>query len=238
VTQYTIQELQTGHSNTNGGYALGVNNKGEVVGHTWFYPPDAMLWAGYWPNIGALVQGLSSGTGTPRANRINEYGGIAGVVSNRATFWKGGVRTDLGPATSNSEARGLSNQDPPTIVGLLGTLDASDKTPIIFNGTAVTLLHPTNKGAAHACNNKGQVVGEYGTYGRGFIWDQQKGMRDLNTLVGDPDWDLRAAYGINDNGEIVGWGYYKCAYDFAYVLKPVAAPPKLEGPRFLLLSGD
>lgn len=81
---------------------------------------------------------------------------------------------------------------------------------------------------AYSINNKGQVVGwsSYGTVkgpliwpivfrddGRAFYWDERNGMVDLNQLVNNlGDWErLVEAFGINDKGQIVGWGFKKGA---------------------------
>ena len=64
---------------------------------------------------------------------------------------------------------------------------------------------------AYAINNAGQVVGrswlpasipDYGIPYRAFVWTSGQGMRDLGTLTPGPS--ASVAYGINDDGEIVG----------------------------------
>jgi probable HAF family extracellular repeat protein len=91
---------------------------------------------------------------------------------------------------------------------------------------------------AYKVNNLGQIVGQATNSagrGRAFIWDRNKGMRDLNALVNEPDWVLNTAYDINEKGEIVGWGWYKGAYDFAFILRPMAKPPAIVPTYELLL---
>ncbi len=58
---------------------------------------------------------------------------------------------------------------------------------------------------ASSINNSGQVVGN--SNGLAFLYDAAHGMVDLNTLI-DPlsGWQLQAATGINDAGQIVGYG--------------------------------
>jgi probable HAF family extracellular repeat protein len=50
-------------------------------------------------------------------------------------------------------------------------------------------------------------------------------MIDLNTLVPtDSSWILEAANGINDNGQIVGYGTNPSGQTDAYLLTPVPEP--------------
>ncbi len=72
-------------------------------------------------------------------------------------------------------------------------------------------------------NGQGQIVGssKFGSRSHAFIYDSQAGLRDLNTLLNEPDWELVTANDINDNGEIVGSGWYKCMIQFAYMLRPL-----------------
>jgi probable HAF family extracellular repeat protein len=75
---------------------------------------------------------------------------------------------------------------------------------------------------ANAINNRGQVVGSFTLIGQphGFIYDERKGMRDLNRMI-DPasGWSMLYAHGINDRGQIVGVGT-KGASQVAILLDP------------------
>ncbi len=76
-------------------------------------------------------------------------------------------------------------------------------------------------------NDAMQVVGsapDAGSSYRAFIWDANRGMRDLNDLVQLPtDFILDRAAKINDNGWIVGSGHFGPGWNFArgFVLKPI-----------------
>jgi uncharacterized membrane protein len=86
-------------------------------------------------------------------------------------------------------------------------------------------LHPIEipKGAPRAMNKDGVVVGSYGPNPdaqRAFVWDKAHGLRDLNTLVPtDSGWKLEVATGINDRGEIVGWGDHGGAENVGFLLR-------------------
>ena len=71
---------------------------------------------------------------------------------------------------------------------------------------------------ARAINGSGQVVGYAnvpvtGNTWRAFVWHTTTGMRNLNDVAGadgttaaSQGWILHTAFGINEHGQIVGWG--------------------------------
>jgi probable HAF family extracellular repeat protein len=84
--------------------------------------------------------------------------------------------------------------------------------PISYSMTVLGKLGGDVTSCACDVNNSGDVVGwsqsADGTY-RAFMYDNTLGvMVPLNDLI-DPNsgWDLIRAYGINDSGQIAGWGY-------------------------------
>lgn len=87
---------------------------------------------------------------------------------------------------------------------------------------------PGEDAAAWAINTRGDVVG--GTYllggpeGRAFVFTDALGLRDLNDLIpADAGWELVCARGINDAGQIAGYGLRNGAMR-AFRLQPLAAP--------------
>jgi len=215
------------------GKAFGINDKDEVVGQAGMSQNDLVgTYPAYWASINPSFLPTTNagfdnrgGTDDNWASRINSAGQIVGKKKGdlvRAFLWEGDNLTWLGPTDQNREARSLTNLTPPAIVGLLGLFDYAThlgQQAVIFNGTAVQPLAPTGTYGAHGVNRWGQIVGA-GSDGA-FVYDATNGVRALNSLVNEPDWDLKAAYDINDNGEIVGWGYYKCLSDFAFMLRPL-----------------
>jgi uncharacterized membrane protein len=79
-------------------------------------------------------------------------------------------------------------------------------------------------GQPRAINNCDVIVGSFGPFAdanRAFLWEKSNGFRDLNSLVpSDSGWKLEAATGINDHGEIVGWGDYRGEDDTGFLLVP------------------
>lgn len=71
-------------------------------------------------------------------------------------------------------------------------------------------LEEDDDSVAQAINSRGFVVGYSGLIGlnsdkRGFIWDPTNGMRDLNTLINNRDYQIIQATDINDNGQIAAY---------------------------------
>ncbi|MCX5887894.1 MAG: carboxypeptidase regulatory-like domain-containing protein, partial [Deltaproteobacteria bacterium] len=211
------------------GRAYGVNNSDQIVGNTSMESND--ISACLWPNRTTMAQridnlGGTAGTTQTLANRINNAGKIVGKyyggISIRAFFWDGANVNWLGPASGNSEACSLNNLNSPTVVGLTGTRGYVGTRAVIFNGAAIQELSNTDS-TALGVNGQGQIVGssKFGSRSHAFIYDSQAGLRDLNALLNEPDWELVTANDINDNGEIVGSGWYKCIIQFAYMLRPL-----------------
>jgi probable HAF family extracellular repeat protein len=71
-------------------------------------------------------------------------------------------------------------------------------------------------------NNNGQVVGFSG--GSAFLYSGGA-MIDLNTLIPtNSGWTLEEATGINDSGQICGYGRNPSGQDDAFLLTPVPEP--------------
>jgi len=82
---------------------------------------------------------------------------------------------------------------------------------------------------ARGINNHGVVIGScqdaYDSVLQAMVWTPSGGMRRLLDLVDNPsDWDLHNAEGINDAGEITGWGIHQ-GQARGYLLTPIKAIP-------------
>ena len=79
------------------------------------------------------------------------------------------------------------------------------------------------KATPHAMNENAVVVGSFGLNPdaqRAFVWDKAHGMQDLNTLIPpNSGWTLEVASGINDRGEIVGWGDHGGVENAGFLLR-------------------
>lgn len=81
-----------------------------------------------------------------------------------------------------------------------------------------------SQGQPLALNNLAVIVGSYGAKPeeqRAFVWDKARGCQDLNQLIAsDPTWTLEVASGVNDRGEIVGWGEHNHTDNVGFLLIP------------------
>lgn len=195
-----------------------INKAGDVVG-TLSVKRNGVEWfdhACLWKNNALTDLGVLNGDHS-HAFGINDQGVIIGdaLASSdgkpHAVIWQNGNVNDLGTlGGSKGQAYAINNTGQ-----IAGNADnASGATHgVLYKLNAVGSVSERNDlGArtspysyAYAVNNKGQVVG---TNGRAFLW-QNGVMTDLNSLLPMASgWTLIAATGINDDGQIVGWGIH------------------------------
>jgi probable HAF family extracellular repeat protein len=148
-----------------------------------------------------------------------------------ATAWKNGVETDLGTLGGDvddysSSAKGVNDLGQVVGWSTTSTVSCCSSSPVhavlwTLKGVMQDLgtLPGDTSSAAARISFFGQVIGSSGNtlwsggglplsgVGRPFIWTQQRGMRDLNTLIpANSQWVLNTATDINVWGQIVGTG--------------------------------
>ena len=182
---------------------------------------------------GALVNTDDLGTLgglTSIANALNDSGVAGGQSATaggalHAFVWDSvnGMQ-DLGTlGGANSNVLGLNGNG--LAVGQADTASASHA--FYFDSGVMTdlgTLGGTNS-AANAVNNNNQIVGQSdtGSAQHAFLWDNNHGMVDLNTLLPNGSgWVLTSATGIDDLGEVVGFGTIG-GQTHAFLLTPVKA---------------
>jgi len=124
-----------------------------------------------------------------------------------AFLWQNGTMTDLGVSYVGSTSATAIN-DEGLIVGY------ADSTAVYWQNGAMTFLGTLpgyQTSFAHAVNNSGLIVGEgfdgYGDH-HALMWQNGK-IVDLNTLLpANSGWVVEDATGIDDQGQIVGYGLY------------------------------
>jgi probable HAF family extracellular repeat protein len=222
--------------------ATGINDSGQIVGSAFFvtggiltYPPPpaphAFLYSG------AVMQDLGTfpGGSQSEATGINDSGQVVGYADNssgseHAFLVSGGTMRDLGtlPGGSNSYATAINNSGQ-----VVGYGDGSDGNQHAFLYSGGAMQELTFPGAwetlALGINNRGQVVGEAHIAGAnmGAFLYSNGAMVDLNSVTAARGWILEQATGINDSGEIVGYGVNPSGQTDAFLLTPTPEPSTL-----------
>lgn len=146
---------------------------------------------------------------------INDSGDIvgssllAGDASRKVFRFTGGNMLNLGDmGGNNAEARDINNTN--QIVGWSDTA-GGQRAFLYFNGGFVNLGSLGGNSIAHAINDSGEIVGtSKNAAGTDLAFLYKNGtMTDLNSLLPKKSgWVLHFANGINENGQIVGYGTF------------------------------
>lgn len=228
-------------------HARKINNSGQIVGqsrdgssenHAFVYSNGAMQ------DLGDF------GGNQSHAWDINDSGQVVGDSfyadgSHHAFIYSNGSFQDLGTTggMQNSQAWGI-NESGQVAAYSYNYGDSPYYAFIYSNGVLQDLgsLGGTHTGV-YGINNYGLAVGYSDTdgnlYRHAFVFDGNS-MLDLNSFVtiGMDDWSyLEHASDINDNGQIVGYGYKTDGQAHAFLLTPVSEPVPEPATMFLLGSG-
>lgn len=216
-----------------------VNSDGLVVG-------SAVLWNG---SILTTLPTLPGGADTAAAD-IADNGDIVGsafaadAAVPTAVAWRGGVISNLGTlGGAFAQATGIS-QSGEYVCGVSDTA-AAPRHAFRFRLTPTGVGQrldlgtlsggPNGWSVAYAANNAGHVVGT--SDGRAFLFDGAT-LRDLNAMVlPNQGWRLIGASGINNQGDIVGWGEHGPDGIRAFLLARPCGPADIAA-RFGTLNSD
>jgi probable HAF family extracellular repeat protein len=181
------------------GQAVGINNESQVIGESFVY-------------------------GT------NIDGTIA-LVSAYPLFWQNNVVSDPNQFITNSWGDAISLETAINNAGnIIGaSADYVSHAFILYRGGLAQDLGALIDGygvGANGLNNSNQVVGwswKPDNNQHAVIW-QNGAVYELNTLITNTDWVLSVADGINDRGQIVGYGYRK-GWPSSFLLTPSTSSP-------------
>jgi surface-anchored protein len=212
-----------------------INNAGEIVGASSngsASRPYKRSAAGVFSDLGTLL-GTTNSSG--RAWAINESGVVVGLsrneanITSQATLWSGGSISNLGSlngGTNFSQAYAINDSNVVVGSSVIGKVSPSSSTDLYrafvwSNGVMADLgAHPWNSNYIHSeakdVNNAGEIVGYAARIynsptsgGAAMLW-RDGVAHDLNELVpAGSGWVFQSAEGINDRGDIVGYGSYQ-----------------------------
>ncbi len=199
------------------GVANAVNASGQVTGQI---GGQAFIYSG------GLSRELRVGNASEGLG-INDRGVVVGGavmpgdVVRRPFMYENGVTTLL-PSLGGTFGQAHAVNNAGQVVGYSYTAQG-ELLPFLYSGGTMTALAGEGFGEAFDINERGWVVGSYNL--DAFLW--RDGVRhDLNTLIA-PDqagrWSLLSAQGINEGGQIVGYGLFH-GYLRGFVATPVPEP--------------
>jgi probable HAF family extracellular repeat protein len=214
-----------------------ISNSGQVAGWAYTSPQSAFLYSGgSMQDLGTLPGGSYS-----VANGVNNGGQVAGNATTssgdtHAFLYSGGTMTDIGTlGGTDSEANGINNSG--QVVGWARTSGNAAAHAFLYNGGASPVLLDLGtlpggfNSEAFGINNSGQVVGfvymtDLGSAGAQDAFLYSDGlMQDLNSLIPlNSGWTLEDATGINDSGQICGYGINSSGQGDAFLLTPTPEP--------------
>jgi probable HAF family extracellular repeat protein len=186
--------------------AVDVNERGDVVGYSWVAGgagDHAFLWRrGRLTDLSPLP-GFSSSYATA----VNDRGDVAGYSVGdggiNAVLWRrDGTAVDLTAATGLHEVTDLDNAG-----RLVGSVmpDGMNGYPALWYRGRLTVLSDTS-GTASAINDRGEITGYFVVgLGHSFVWRRGR-LTEIPLLPDMPPASMMQAQGINNRGQVVGFG--------------------------------
>lgn len=222
-------------------YGYGINNSGQVTGcssvangnsHAFIYNGGALIDLGLLDPQYVTI-GNSFGFGINNSGQVTGKSDRFGVTPH-AFIYSGGIMTDIGTLGGryNDQSAGHGINDAGQVTGDSTISNGNIHAFIYSVGTMIDLrtLGGTYS-SGDSINNAGQVVGASSLANgdtHAFVYTSGK-MYDLNNLIpAGSDWNLVAALGINNSGQITGYGYTNHGQDeHAFLLTPDTVIPVL-----------
>jgi probable HAF family extracellular repeat protein len=221
----TMSDLGTlGGGNSQGS---AINGPGEIVG--WSNTTGNLTTHAFAYNNGVMTDLGTLGGANSQADAINGNGLITGAAFDssgnfKAFLYSGGSMTNLGTLGGTySEGFGINLAG--QIVGQSTTSGDAATLAFLYSGGTMTglgTLGGTNS-QAFAINDSGTIVGKADVNSfttDAFVYSGGH-MTDLNSLLpGGSGWTLWCATGINNAGQIVGYGINSQGFEHAFLLTP------------------
>jgi probable HAF family extracellular repeat protein len=213
----------------NNSWAYGINATNQIVGASQNAAANlrAFLFnGGAMASLGTLGGADSSALGINSGGRIVGWAEMAGGIRHA---FRTAPLAAINPATDDlgtlggvhSEGYAINNAG--AVVGRAQD-GAGDWLAFKYSGGAMTSLGTLGGASSEALaiNTAGVIVGSSATAApstHAFVYAGGI-MTDLNDFIGTTGWELTKATGINDNGDIVGFGTL-AGQTHAYLLRPI-----------------
>jgi uncharacterized membrane protein len=249
----------SGFNNTAFGAVQGINATGQVVGSTGTssFSETAGLWSPTSPNgtAGTFTSlGVPASHTTSQGLGINSFGQVVGNADYLTGDWRAILWT---PTTANgtsgswvnvfdflSEGRAINDRGQVAGSNLQDLYLWTPTVPNGTTGTATNLGHlPGTEMKPFSISSGGSIVGTTQSSQIAFLWEpsvpngSSGTLWDLSSFLSPNDaanWQLSEARGINDRGQIVGYGQYDpdgpggaAATTRMFLLTPVPEPASL-----------
>ncbi len=200
------------------GWAL--NNLGQAVGELAGDPADADARS---QAVLLSVPPLVLDTEESCARDINSSTQVIGHGRRasgewRAFLWEAGACRDLDTlGGGNSRGYGINNFG--QVVGQSECAQGCRHAFLWQDGQMRKLDVPGDESVALGINDRGQIIGACQPIGQPFLYSNGMLTPLEQLLPRGSDWALLTVMDINDQGQMVGWGYHHSAYR-AYLLSP------------------
>jgi probable HAF family extracellular repeat protein len=206
---------------------VSINNPGKSVGET-VATVDGLLYSG----------GKFTTLPLQAAVAINGAGQVAGAVSNgtgqRAALYSGGTVTDFGTLSGQYSV--------PTAINASGQVVGYTYSPNNPLNSARAFLYSDGRmtglagggSFAYGINDSGRVVGQWND--NAFLFINGNPINLNSQIPANSGWILQSATGINNQGQIVGFGKFG-GQTSAFMLTPSAEAPEPTSLALLCLGG-
>jgi probable HAF family extracellular repeat protein len=209
-------------------YPDGINTSGSIVGN---YHSGSSTRAFLLPYGASSITALGTlGGANSQAYAINDAGKVVGSAdtangNSHAFSWSAGHMTQLSDLGLSSAAYCINQQG---IAGGFVLRPDFTRQAVLWSANGTMTSMPNPQGYANAevwgVNLSGVAVGV--SDGGAIIWENGTSENLISLIGANSGWNtLNFAYGINDSGEIVGWGTRdNSGTQHAFLLEPVPEP--------------
>jgi probable HAF family extracellular repeat protein len=213
--------------------AMGVNDSGQIVGesgpsgsNSGSDPYHAFLYNGTMHDLGTFGGRFSGATAVNSAGQVTGFADTAAGADH--AFFYDGFLHDLGTLGGGNSV-GSAINSAGRIVGTSALAGDTQFHAFLYDGSMHDIgTFGGSQSDAWGINGAGLVVGDAQTSSsqyRAFLYSTSSGIRDLNDLIApNTGWVLTGALGINDFGQIAGYGTVG-GQQHAFRLDPVVPEP-------------